>query len=77
MSGSPRILIAFTLATAIVVGAIIAVTTDFWWALAIAVLIHFATTAFVLAFLSRRMSQQDKPDPITEARIEAGRGARA
>jgi membrane protein implicated in regulation of membrane protease activity len=77
MTGSPRMLVAFTLAAAIVVGAVIGVTTGFWWALAIAMLIHFAATAFVITFLWRRMAQQDKPDPVTEARIEAGRGARA
>ena len=77
MNGSPRMLVAFTLAAAIVVGAIVGVTTGFWWALAIAMLIHLGTTAFVMGFLARRMGQQDKPDPVTEARIEAERGARA
>jgi len=77
MTGSPRMLVAFTLAAAIVVGAIIGVSTGFWWALAIAMLIHFTATAFVMVFLGRRMAQQDKPDPVTEARIEARPGARA
>jgi len=77
VNGSPRMLVAFTLAAAIVVGAIVGVTTGFWCALASALLIHFGTTAFVMTFLARRMDQQDKPDPVTEARLEAERGARA
>ena len=48
MTGSPRMLVAFTLAAAIVVGAIIGVATGFWWALALAILIHFARCALTL-----------------------------
>lgn len=75
MNGSPRMLIAFTLAAALVVGAIIGVSTGFWWALAIALLLHGAATTFVMVFIARRIDQQDKPDPLTEVRQEElGRG---
>jgi membrane protein implicated in regulation of membrane protease activity len=73
VSGSPRMLVAFTFAAAVVVGAIIALATGQWWVLAAAVLLHFAGTAFVLTFIWKRMDEQDKPDPLTEARLEDAR----
>jgi membrane protein implicated in regulation of membrane protease activity len=73
MIGSPRMLVAFTLAAALVVGAIVGLATGFWWALALALAAHFGATAFVMVFIAGRMNQQDKPDPLTETRIEETR----
>jgi membrane protein implicated in regulation of membrane protease activity len=65
-------LVIFTLGTAIVVGAIIALATGYWWVLALAVLVHLSVTAFVMWFIFRRLDEHaGKPDPTTEARIEA------
>ena len=75
MSGSPRMLVAFTLATALVVGGVIALATGAWWVLVVAVLVHFAVTGFLLAFIWRRMDQKEKPDPVAETRFDDARSA--
>ena len=69
--GNPRMLVAYTLGVALVVGAIIALATGSWIALAIAVAIHFGASAFFLVYTFKRIDQGDKPDPVTEARLEA------
>lgn len=71
MTGSPRMLVAFTFAAAVVVGLVISLATGSWWVLVAAVLVHFGASTFVLGFLWKRFDQQDKPDPVTEARLEA------
>jgi len=75
VSGSPRMLVAFTLATALVVGGVIALATGAWWVLVVAVLVHFAVTGFLLAFIWRRMDQKEKPDPVAETRFDDARSA--
>lgn len=70
MNGSPRLLIVFTLATVIVVGLIIALATGSWWVLGAAILVHFAVTGLVMGLIGRRLGEGDKPDPVTEARLE-------
>lgn len=71
MFGNPRLLVAYTFGAALVVGAIIALGTGSWWVLAAAVLLHFAASAYFLWFTAKRIAQEDKPDPVTEARLEA------
>ena len=69
--GNPRMLVAYTLGVALVVGAIVALATGSWVALAIAVGIHFLVSAFFLVYTFKKIDQGDKPDPATEARLEA------
>jgi hypothetical protein len=79
--GNPRMLVAYTFGVVLVVGAVISLATNSWWVLAIAIALHFGASAFFLAFTFRRINQGDKPDPVTEAHMEAedgtGRGTGA
>jgi membrane protein implicated in regulation of membrane protease activity len=70
MTGNPRLLVLMTFATALVLGGIIALATGEWWALLVAVALHVAGTTVVVSGLFKRLDQGDKPDPVTEARIE-------
>ena len=70
--GNPRMLTAYTLGVAIVVGAVISLATNSWWFLLIAIAIHLSASAFFLVFTFKRINQGDKPDPVTEAHEEAG-----
>jgi hypothetical protein len=65
-------LTVFTLATAIVLGVFISVYTDNWLFLVLAIGVHLTVTAFVLGVVFKATNQGDKPDPVTEAHIEAG-----
>jgi CHASE2 domain-containing sensor protein len=69
-SGSPRLLILFTLATAVVVGAVLALATGKWWTLLIPVLLHGIATTIVMSGILKALDQGDKPDPVTQARLE-------
>ncbi len=60
---------AFTLAAAIVVGAVVSLITGSWWFLALALAIHFVATFIVMAAIGNRLREQDKEDPVTEARL--------
>jgi hypothetical protein len=62
----------FTLAVAIILGAIISLATNSWWFLLIALAVHAIGTVLVMTFIGKRLQQQDKPDPVTEAHEEAG-----
>ena len=73
MFGQPRFLIWFTLASAVVVGAIIALATDKWWTLLIPVALHALGTVLVVTGVFKRLGQGDKPDPVAEARLEQER----
>ncbi len=70
--GNPKMLIAVTLGTVVVVAAIISLATDNWLILPIAVLVHFVVSGVVIGFFFKKIEEGDKPDPVTEAHIEAG-----
>ena len=65
-------LVIFTLAAAIVIGLIAALFTNNWWLLLLALGVHAVATVVVLGFTFKRIEEGDKPDPVTEAHIEAG-----
>ena len=65
-------LTAFTLAAAIILGAVISLATNSWWFLLIAVAIHATVSTIMLGFVFKATNQGDKPDPVTEAHIDAG-----
>ena len=74
--GNPRMLVAVTLGTAVVLGAIISLATDSWWFLLIAVAVHLISSAIFMAYTFKRLDEGDKPDPVTAAHLEAGTTAR-
>jgi hypothetical protein len=67
-----RVPAVFTLATVVVVGAIISLATNNWLILVIAIALHLIVSTLVLGFVFKATNQGDKPDPVTEAHIEAG-----
>jgi uncharacterized membrane protein len=69
MTSGTRLLVGFTFATAVVVGAVISLATGSWWFLLLAVGVHLIATFTVLGAIGSRLRQQDKPDPVTEARL--------
>lgn len=71
MFGNPRMLTAFTVAVLATVGVIAALATSSWWVLPIALLGHAVASVLVLGTIGKSLKSQDKPDPLTEARVEA------
>ena len=71
----------FTLAAAIIVGAIISLATNNWLFLVLAVGVHVIVTTLAMSSIFRATNQGDKPDPVTEAHMDAedgtGRGTGA
>ena len=65
-------LVAITLGTVVVLAVMIGLATNNWLVLPVAVLAHFVVSAVVLGFFFKRIDQGDKPDPVTEAHIDAG-----
>jgi membrane protein implicated in regulation of membrane protease activity len=70
MRTPPRLLVLFTGATALVVAAIVALATGWWWLLPVVLVIHLAVFAFVMVPVGKALNQGDKPDPVTDARLE-------
>lgn len=70
MFGSPKMLVWMTLAAALIVGAIIALATGKWWTLLIPVAIHALGTTLVTTGVFRVLGERDKPDPVTQARLD-------
>ena len=66
-------LVIFTAATALVVGLVAALATDHWIFLPVAVGIHAAGTVLVLMAIAPRLKDADKPDAVTEARLDESR----
>jgi membrane protein implicated in regulation of membrane protease activity len=69
MRSGNRLLLVFTFGVAVVVGAIISLAVGSWWVLAAAVAVHVIGTVMVLGLVSKRLQEEDKPDPVTEARL--------
>ena len=74
MSGTPRLLVVFSLATLLVVLMVAALATQSWVVLGIALAVHFTATVITVAAIRARSTQGDKPDPVDEARIEEEQG---
>jgi membrane protein implicated in regulation of membrane protease activity len=70
MTGNPRLLVLMTFATALVVGGIVTLATGSWIALVVAVAVHVMGTFVVTSGVFKRLDQGEKPDPVTEARLD-------
>ena len=68
MTSGSRLLVGFTLAMFVVIGGIVSLATGSWWFLILAIGLHMFGTFVVLGTIGSRLRQQDKPDPVTEAR---------
>lgn len=64
-------MVVLFVATGVVVAAVVALTLRSWWVLAAVLVLHAVATTFVVGYTLRRAGEAgDKPDPVTEARIE-------
>ena len=70
MRTPPRLLLIFTGAVLLVVGAVAALATGEWWLLPVALVIHLVIAALTLSPVGKALNQGDKPDPVTDARLE-------
>lgn len=77
MTGAPRLLILFTGAALVIVGAIVALVTESWWLLGVVFVVFLAGLAVVLVPIGRALDEGYKPDPVTEARVDAEDGVEA
>ncbi|MDQ3933500.1 MAG: hypothetical protein M3340_02590 [Actinomycetota bacterium] len=70
MTGNPRLLVIFTGATVLVAALVAALATDNWIFLPVAIGVHGLATVVVLMAIVPKLKDEDKPDPVTEARLE-------
>jgi hypothetical protein len=76
MTGNPRLLTIISIATGVVVIAVAALLLKSWVVLGIALAIHLAASALVIGYTMKKVGETgDKPDPLTEARIEEERSS--
>lgn len=67
---SPRLLVVFTAATALVVGLIAALFTENWVFLPIALAIHAIGTLLVMKAIAPRIADDPEPDPLVKERLD-------
>jgi membrane protein implicated in regulation of membrane protease activity len=71
---TPRMMVVLFAATGVVIAGVLALTLQSWWVLVAVLFVHaVATTAVVLYTLQRAGESGEKPDPVTEARVEEER----
>jgi membrane protein implicated in regulation of membrane protease activity len=70
MFGNPKLLLWVTLAGAVIVGGILVLATGEWWTLFIPVVLHVIGTGLVTAGVFKVLGERDKPDPVTQARLD-------
>jgi len=62
--------VIFTAATALVVGLIIALATDNWIFLPIALAVHAIGTVLVMMSIGEKVADDPAPDPIVQERLD-------
>jgi membrane protein implicated in regulation of membrane protease activity len=72
--GTPRFMVIIFAATGVVVAGVAALALESWVLLFVVLALHGVATALVVGLAWRRASDtSDKPDPVTEARLEEER----
>ena len=70
-SGTPRMMLVLLGATGVVVAAVAALALQSWLVLFAVLAVHAVATTLVVVYTLRQAGRDyDKPDPLTEARIE-------
>ena len=70
--GTPRLMVLIFGALALMVGVIASLALESWWILVAVMLVHGVLSAVVVGYSLRQAGKDEgKPDPVTEARIEA------
>ena len=68
---SPRLLIISTGALLLATGVVASLATGSWWFLVVAVVVHGLGSTVVIGLAWKAAGQEgDKPDPVTQARLE-------
>ena len=70
MFGNPKLLFWVTLAGALIVGGILVLATDKWWTIFFPLVLHGIGTTLVTKGVLRLIGERDKPDPVTQARLD-------
>jgi membrane protein implicated in regulation of membrane protease activity len=70
----PRLLLLFLGATLLVVAAVVGLATGMWWVLGVVLVLHVTAFLVVMTPVMRSLEGGDKPDPITDARLEEEEG---
>ena len=65
-----RLLVTITFTAAVVLGAMAALATGSVWLLVLALAVHLAATVVVARLALRLLTQVEKPDPATVARLQ-------
>jgi membrane protein implicated in regulation of membrane protease activity len=75
---TPRMMLVILGAAALIVGATAALALGSWWILIAVMAVHLLGSALVIGYTWMRAGESyDKPDPVTEARIEEERAEAA
>ena len=69
--GTPKLMVLIFGALALMVGVIASLALESWWILVAVMVIHGLLSAVVVGYTLRKTEAGDKPDPVTEARIES------
>jgi membrane protein implicated in regulation of membrane protease activity len=69
--GTPKLMILIFGALALMVGVIASLALESWWILVAVMVVHGLLTAVIVGYTLRQAGTGGKPDPVTEARIEA------
>ena len=70
-AGTPRMMLVLLGATGVVVAAVAALALQSWWVLFAVLAVHGVATTFVIVYTLRQAGvDRDKPDPVSEARME-------
>jgi membrane protein implicated in regulation of membrane protease activity len=70
-TGTPRMMLVLLGATGVVVAAVAALALQSWWVLIAVLAVHGTATTLVIMYTLRQAGvDYEKPDPVSEARIE-------
>jgi membrane protein implicated in regulation of membrane protease activity len=68
---TPRMMVIMLGAAGVIVAAVAALALDSWAVLFIVLVVHFAVSGAVIGYSLKKAGETgEKPDPLTEARIE-------
>jgi hypothetical protein len=70
MFGNPKLLLWMTLGSAVIVAAVLVLVTGEWWTLLIPFGLHILGTLLVTKGVFGVLGERDKPDPVTQARLD-------
>jgi len=71
MTGNPRLMVIIAVATGLVVIGVAGLALKSWILFGVLMVLHLTASAVVIGYSMRKAGETgDKPDPVTEARIE-------